>query len=605
MKLNAIMSKIHSFGKINEIRAANENKFHLLKVILTVFYPLFIIVICELSHFQSLSLLSSFFKANTNVLMCVILFESALYITMLFLTRSAFITATVNSIVMFTFACVDYYKYLVSGTHFTVSDIAMAGDVSDISRFANIKVSAYLVLLLVSLIAYSLTLFLLNVKIKLKFTRSLAMGFVSLVICVCMITVPVISMGIYEAFDVDDSRIKDYLSSNDRFERNGFYAFFLQSATDIFKYAVQTPGDYGYFKVKELLKEPEEVKPEVRNPNVIFVMSESYADFRGLQEQLKGKDDKTLDIPSSTYADFDKVADEGFTGHTIVPTFGGYTVRSEFELIFGLPVRSLNTPAIPHYMFPEKDGYPTMADLYKDNGYTASYIHPFSSTFYKRDEIYPLYDFDNLVFDKDFKTSPTYYNGFVDDASLFNEIINTMESTAGPDYIMSTSMQNHMPYLPEGESGGDSELAGYLKGITLTNKSLLEFTEKLTEFKEPVILVFCGDHFPFFTQSGNAYDKLGLDESNSYSAYNQEYILWNNYGSDYTPSIGDASVSAFYLPHIAAQMAGIKLDSFSSTMLSAMKNTPVYSANYKIPVAANHALDLLTYDRVFGDEYSS
>ena len=67
-------------------------------------------------------------------------------------------------------------------------------------------------------------------------------------------------------------------------------------------------------------------------------MSESFSDFRVFD---------SLEVNNDIYSGFDSVGAEGYVGNCIVPTFGGYTTRSEFELLTGLPTYAINTPSVP------------------------------------------------------------------------------------------------------------------------------------------------------------------------------------------------------------------------------------------------------------------
>ena len=107
-------------------------------------------------------------------------------------------------------------------------------------------------------------------------------------------------------------------------------------------------------------------------PNVIEIMSESYADFRVFDE---------LNIPDDVYAGLDEVAAKGVSGTAIAPTYASYTVRTEFELLFGLPVKSLNDPNMPQRMLLERQ-QPTIPSYYKAQGYSTAYVHPFQGSFY-------------------------------------------------------------------------------------------------------------------------------------------------------------------------------------------------------------------------------
>ena len=77
-----------------------------------------------------------------------------------------------------------------------------------------------------------------------------------------------------------------------------------------------------------------------KKPNVIVIQSEAFADFRIF---------KDLNINENIYKSYDNIrnSSKSYAGEAIVPTFGSFTVKTEFELMFGLPTKSLNDPNMP------------------------------------------------------------------------------------------------------------------------------------------------------------------------------------------------------------------------------------------------------------------
>ena len=143
-----------------------------------------------------------------------------------------------------------------------------------------------------------------------------------------------------------------------------------------------------------------------------------------------------------------------------------------------------------------------------------------------------------------------------------------------------------------------------MAGIKETNDELREFTNWLKEFDEDVLLVFVGDHFPFFTPDDDVYDRLGVSNNNAELIYNQKYILWNNYDSAiFNKDIN--TISAFYIPYVVTDLINSKNTDFMRTMKSLMEEYPLYSPSIQSSDSRNEALDLITYDKVIGENFSS
>ena len=283
----------------------------------------------------------------------------------------------------------------------------------------------------------------------------------------------------------------------------------------------------------------------------------------------------------------------------MVPTFGNTTVRTEFELMFGVPMKSLNDPTTPQKTLVEREQQPTFAQYYKQNGYSTAYIHPFLSTFYGRDEIYSNYGFDKMLFRDDLTVKATQFREYIDDRTDFNQVLQELRNNDGPSYVYTSTMQNHQPYnLDENLT----EFQYYMEGIKQTDQYLGEFFDALKQLDEPTVVLFVGDHYPYFTDEDGVYEQAGFSQENAYKLYQQPYLIWNNYGADY--SVPQEDVSAFYLPHLLVELTGAEQTPFIATMLDQIKVTPVYSSNYNREIAVNKALDELTYDRVLGNVFS-
>ena len=361
---------------------------------------------------------------------------------------------------------------------------------------------------------------------------------------------------------------------------------------------LEEPSDYKKDSdgtVEQYLAEevPESNFEEEVHPNVIEIMSESFADFRAFSKELSELGYTDLD---RYYAGLDRAADMGYEGTLIVPTYASYTVRTEFELLFGLPVKSLNDPNMPQRMLLTRQ-QPTVPSYYKSWGYTTAYVHPFQSSFYSRKRIYGQFNFDTMIFENDFTVPVSTYGEYIDDNVVYNQIESLIASSDEPLYLHATTMQNHQPY-----SDGDSsdEFINYLSRIQHSADGLADFLERLSKMDEPTIVLFVGDHFPSLRGDDGIYNQLNITSENCSTLYEQKYILWNNYGLD-TSSLPDQPVSTFYAPYLVMQLIDTPRDTFTQTMMNEMITEPVYSTNYMPTQDADQKLDTLTYDRILGD----
>ena len=167
--------------------------------------------------------------------------------------------------------------------------------------------------------------------------------------------------AVYGVFDVDTSESENAFSTNEKFRRNSMLAFLVQSASEQLEHLLDEPEGYSQEAVSAALTAEPVSGSAAQQPNVLVIMSESFADFR----RLNGTEGL---VDPASYADFDAVAAESNVLNVAVPTFASYTVRTEFELMYGLPVRSLMDTITPQRSITV--GQPSsMVSYYNDCGY--------------------------------------------------------------------------------------------------------------------------------------------------------------------------------------------------------------------------------------------
>lgn len=238
-----------------------------------------------------------------------------------------------------------------------------------------------------------------------------------------VVTVPAVSRPVYALFRLDTKEADNTFILNEKFENNGFLAFFMQTGSENLSNQLDEPADYAENSdnaIRQYLAS-DVAETNFKNgvkPNVIEIMSESFADFRVFSKELEELGYTGLD---SYYAGLDKAASMGTEGKFIVPTYASYTVRTEFEMLFGLPVKSLNDPNMPQRMLLDRQ-QPTIPSYYKSWGYTTAYVHPFQSSFYSRKRIYSNFRFDTMIFEDDFTVPVTTYGEYIDDNVVYDQI---------------------------------------------------------------------------------------------------------------------------------------------------------------------------------------
>lgn len=577
--------KMNTFKqKVKSLRQENMNSK--IGLVLTILAPLLIVFVTEINQKGNLSSFLTIIKTPTILLFDFIL-VSAIYYFILLLVKRSWVSGTITGVIMYILSCVEFYRYRASGAHFTMGDFSLFTNVGDAAKFAKIKIYPSLVIMLLILAIYIVAMFMFTTHIKFNW-KHMASGCSAIAISmVAFFMVPSLSVPIFEAFNINHGSSANNFILEEKFKDNGMISFLTENITDTIKTInIKAPKNYSEQAVKDLAVEVKPAQPKIK-PNVIMIMNESYTDFRRFKE---------LNVSDDFYTNFTKMGKEGYEGTAFVPTFGGYTVKSEFELLFGLPIKSLNGTQAPQSLISE-DQQLTIAKYYKTQGYHTAYMHPYTREFYDRGKLIPRYSFDNIYFQEEIHGEN--FRRFRDDMENFNLAIKEIKDSEEPTYIHITTMQNHMPYnLKEGQT----EFDYYMEGVKNTDKRLGELMEKLKKVDEPTVVMMVGDHFPFFTEENNAYQRLGVTSKNCQELYEQPYIVWSNYGQDFS-KMPRETISLFYLPHVLINTLGLEKSELGAIMDEQIQKTPIYTIEHDEEIK-NNVLDTLTYDIILGDGYA-
>lgn len=598
---NALLSSLRAWcWSVHEKRSYNTLRYPMTNRILLLLYPIFIVCMAELNQDKYPSKLVLFISEHPTIMLFNILIAALIFLGALLLFRSGWFSMLLESVLYMALSITELFKYNTNGNHLIMTDMKLARSLKSLTSFAYIKITPRLILYLAICVAFILVAYWFNPRfnIRVKLPKRLVPGLACLIACVMVVTVPAVSKPVYALFQLDTKAADNTFILNEKFENNGFLAFFMQTGSENLSNKLEEPEEYQEDSSDLIDQYLAEEVPDLDfdggvNPNVIEIMSESFADFRAFSKELEELGYTGLD---QYYAGLDEAASEGTEGTLIVPTYASYTVRTEFELLFGLPVKSINDPNMPQRMLLERQ-QPTVPSYYKSWGYSTAYVHPFQSSFYSRKRIYGQFNFDTMIFEDDFTVPVSTYGEYIDDNVVYNQIESLIDSTDEPLYVHATTMQNHQPYT-DGDS--EDEFVNYLSRLQHSSDGLADFLDRLAEVDEPTIVLFVGDHFPSLRGDDGIYSQLNITSENCSTLYEQRYILWSNYDLN-TISLPEEAVSTFYAPYLVMELIDAPRDSFIQSMMNEMETEPVYSTNYMPMQEKNTKLDTLTYDRILGD----
>lgn len=258
--------------------------------------------------------------------------------------------------------------------------------------------------------------------------------------------------------------------------------------------------------------------------------------------------------------------EESLGGEMIVPTFGGGTIRTEFEVLTGIPLAAYQKVQFP---YPQMGGLnvPGMARAFADAGYRTTAVHGNSGDFWSRYGAFRSLGFAKFIAAKDFGVSAYLDGWYLSDHSMTDEIIGQLDQPGAPQFVFAISIEAHGPYLnapvrdderrkqihlPSGFSpDARDEYSRYAYHIAAADREFGRLWDYLKSRRRPFVLVFYGDHLPGFQYVyENARFHNGL-------AANLQRVPWIAVGSGIArPSKRD--LYAWMLPEEVLQLAGVK-----------------------------------------------
>lgn len=439
---------------------------------------------------------------------------------------------------------ISYYKSVINGTPLLLGDFKMAGQFMEIAKFAipQIKFSAYTWCGVIFPFALSAGL-LAGEKGRRSKVPRLAMLAVSAVLVLVMTVTPAFcnwAVAIDNQDKFQEQRVADYGPFM------GMYCTYAQG-----KKAGEIYTEDAILRVAGQV--PEGVVEEAKTPTVIFLMSESFFDVTKL-ENVTFKPDPAQN--------FHKLKKSYQSGDFLSSAYCGGTGYVEMEVITGICSNLLKSGDTLTYLS-RKDVYkkiPAITDVFKGYGYKTAFLHSYNNELYNRDKIYADFGFDDVLFENSFR-DPEYSGGYISDDSLADKII-TMYKEKGdkPLFLYAVSMENHQPYSGDKfdkspvkiksdklDEEAMAVLDAYVTGVYDADRSLGRLTKFFSKQKEPVMMVFFGDHLPNLgIQEGDSvFTRLGyIDDADSGTwdsvqlkkMLSTDYLIWTNYKDEYQNS---------------------------------------------------------------------
>lgn len=240
-------------------------------------------------------------------------------------------------------------------------------------------------------------------------------------------------------------------------------------------------------------------------PDIVVVQSESFFDpaiMRGYE--------------GSNFApNLRRLAAHGISGKLHVPTFGGGTIRTEFEVLTGLSLRYFDNLQFPYLQMSHK-AVPSLMHTLKRHGYETIALHGNDPAFWNRTAAFKVLGFDRFVSQSSFPAHAAMDGKYMADSAMTDEIMAQLKDSGPPQFLFAISIEAHGPYdvepanraerdaipVPDGITGVDKqELQTYLYHLQHADAELGRLAVWLAQRQRPSLVLFYGDHLPALSNS--------------------------------------------------------------------------------------------------------
>jgi Sulfatase len=300
-------------------------------------------------------------------------------------------------------------------------------------------------------------------------------------------------------------------------------------------------------------------------PDVVVVLSESFMD----PHILKGMQGMPDLIPALRR---EIVAGNG--GMMRAPTYGGGTVRTEFEVLTGMPVAAFPDAAYP-YVDLNPGVLPGIVSALEKQGYASLALHGNSGAFWNRANTYEAMGIDRFLTQRDLLKAGGRLDGnWLSDRSMTDILLGELRRSTRPTVAIAVSIENHGPYeitsavrapsvraaiqLPPGlDPAAAAEMRNYLYHLRNADREFDRLLAGLRARGRPFVLLFFGDHMPALT--GGAYDQLGFVDGGGPREQLVPWVLVTHGRGALRGSL-PATCHAWHLPALAMAAAGVDED---------------------------------------------
>jgi len=323
------------------------------------------------------------------------------------------------------------------------------------------------------------------------------------------------------------------------YNQNGFFFSLYDSYLGYKREKPKSYSEMNVAAIKESFND-ELSKSQVseENPNIILVQLESVMD----PYTIDG-----IELSGDPIKNIREISDKSSSGILQMPSFGGGTARSEFEVMTGMSLDYFSPGELPHNSYLKKDSIESLAYVLDSTIYEKTLIHNYQGSFYERNKAYENLGFERYI-PMEYMYDRKFTGEYPEDELILNNIIETMETTDKRDLVFAIGVQTHGGYDTE-YTNEDSEvivsgslsqehinqIQDYVDDLVMVDKIVAQLAQFVDNLDEPTILAVYSDHLPSLGPVG--------EQFTSDDRYSTLYFIHDNTGTE----VVDMDIEAYEL----------------------------------------------------------
>lgn len=340
-----------------------------------------------------------------------------IYLWLASFLRSKWGAASLFLTVSVSLAIANQQKMLIRGEPIYPSDFEMIKVLPEIMRMIDLKTVMFSLFFVLTMIIITTMLIRKDWSRKRSSNNSILRG-------LSMVSFVTTSLGLLMFYNFNqpgnvvraafDPHVKwIHWSQQENYRQNGFISGILFNLPG---QAIEKPDNYSNETIEDIVTryidiartENEKIVDKDKvNPNIIFIMNESFSDPKNLEK---------ISLSADPIPFFDNLSEEYLGGNVLITGYGGGTANAEFEALTSISLEPLSSNISTPYIQMDHlmNRTPNIVSHLKDKGYRTTAIHPYNTTMYKRPDVYSALGFDEFIYDETM-SSLKYHenNGYV------------------------------------------------------------------------------------------------------------------------------------------------------------------------------------------------